>query len=68
MIEGWRKVWTYLCFFSYYSIKDVVGYDPEVVFATNANVDDFLHPSDHDVLLPMREFCKRGLCFIGRLL
>ena len=53
-----------LCFFSYHSVKDIVGYDPEVILATDANVDDFLHPSDYDIMLPMRKFCKWGTCFL----
>ena len=67
-LKGWRKVWAYLCVFSYCSIKDVVGYDPEVMLAADVNVGDFLHPSDQGVILPMRNFCKWGLCFTRRLL
>ena len=51
-------------FFPYHSVKDVVGYDPEVILAANVDVGDFLHPSDQDVILSMRKFCKWGLCLI----
>ena len=64
VMEGWRKIWAYLYFLSYHSVKDVVGYDPEVILAANVDVGDFLHPSDQDVILSMRKFCKWGLCLI----
>ena len=42
-----------------YSVKEIVGYEPEELLGDDMNDDHFVHPADLKSLVPSRQFCKR---------
>lgn len=39
-------------------VKEVIGYDPEILLDEQINVIDFLHPADQVMMEPMRTSSK----------
>ena len=46
---------------SYLRVKEVIGYDPEILLDEQINVTDFFHPADQPMMQTMRSCSKRLL-------
>ena len=42
------------CFLFFSRVKDVTGYDPEMMLDASINIDDFFHPADVNVMLSLK--------------
>ena len=48
---------------SHYRVRDVIGYDPEILLDDRIDIMDFLHPSDQSILMKTRGQCKH--CYVA---